>query len=281
MYKPRLGMSLNCYGIKWLDEKRYQITFREEELLSKTKEMKENGFDGAELVTLGPWNREEELENYPKVRRAVEIVKDSGLKLNTIHLPFACLYWDFTCLDEDYRKASVESVKWAVSHYENNMPDCFVIHPDKKPDSDEERPARLEQLTKSMYEICEFVPANVCIENMTNKGMLNVSSEALKLLDAVPKLNMVIDVNHPLIESPVDYILKIGNRVKNVHISDRDEVKERHYMPGEGILPWQEIIGALDKINYQGVFNFEVNSNYSPSEVKACYDKMFMEYNAK
>lgn len=279
MYKLKLGMSLNCYGIKWLDEKRYKITFREEELLEKTKQMSELGFDGAELVTLGPWNREEEIENYPLVRRAVEILNDRGLKLNTVHLPFACLFWEFSSLDEEYRKASVESVKWAISHYEGNMPNCFVIHPDKKPACVEERPARLEQLKKSMYEICEFVPANVCVENMTNDGMLNVSSEALELLDAVPKLNMVIDVNHPLFESPVHYIEAIGRRIKNVHISDRDEVKERHYMPGEGILPWQEIIGALDKVGYNGVFNFEVNSNYTPLEVKNCYEKLFKEYN--
>jgi len=279
MYKLRLGMSLDCFGIKWLDEKRYKITFREEELLSKTKQMSELGFYGAELVTLGPWNREEEIENYPFVRRAVEIVKDSGLKLNTIHLPFSCLLWNFTSLDEKERKASVESVRWAISHYENNMPNCFVLHPDTKPNSDEERPARLEQLKKSMYEICEFVPAKVCVENMTNNGMLNVSSEAKELLDAVPKLNMVIDVNHPLTESPVHYIEEIGSRIKNVHISDRDELKERHYMPGEGILPWQEIMGALEKVGYNEIFNFEVKSTYSPLEVKNCYEKLFKEYN--
>ncbi|MBQ3234591.1 MAG: sugar phosphate isomerase/epimerase [Clostridia bacterium] len=279
MFKPRLGMSLDCFGIKWLDDKHYKITFREEELKTKTKAMKEFGFDGAELVTLGPWNRQEEKENYHYVRDAVKIVKDNGLTLNTIHLPFSCQLWNFTSLDEEERKASVESVKWAVSHYENNMPACFVIHPDQRPKTEDERPARLEQLVKSMYEICEFVPANVCVENMTNDGMLNVSSEALKLLEAVPKLNMVIDVNHPLTESPVHYIEQIGSRIKNVHISDRDEVKERHYMPGEGILPWMEIISALDKVGYSGVFNFEVSSKYAPAEVKECYERLFSEYN--
>ena len=130
----------------------------------------------------------------------MELIKDYGIKMPTVHLPFACLDWRFASLDENARKESVEAFKWAVDFYENNMPNCFVIHPDPKPEKVEDRPFCLEQLTKSMAEICEFSPAYVCVENMTADGLLNVSSEALNLLKQVPKLNMTIDVNHALFE---------------------------------------------------------------------------------
>ena len=278
MFKPNLSLSVNVFGIKWLENGKYQITNEEEFLIKYLKGMKDNGFYGIELSTLGPWNEREERESYPFVKRAVELIKDYGLKLNSVHLPFACLDWQFSSLDESVRKKAVETFKWAVDFYKNDMPNCFVIHPDPKPENDSDRRYQLEQLTKSMIEVCEFLPNLVCVENMTGSGLLNVSSEALSLLNAVPKLNMTIDVNHIFYEAPSDYILKIGSRIKNVHISDRDDIKERHYLPGEGVLDFKSIISALDKIAYAGTFTYELalkQNSYTCEQIKNNYDKLF------
>ncbi|MBO7214623.1 MAG: sugar phosphate isomerase/epimerase [Clostridia bacterium] len=274
MFQPKLSRSIGCFGIKWIDKetRKYQITHEEEALISSVKDMVASGFDAIELMTLGPWNRQEELENYPYVTRAVEIIKDHGLYLNSVHLPFSCQLWNFTSLDENERKLSVESVKSAVSFYEKDMPNCFVIHPDTRPKDDSERSARLEQLTKSMYEICEFVPAKVCVENMTNNGMLNVSSEAEQLLSAVPKLYMTLDINHPLTQAPESYIKAIGDRIKNVHVSDRDHDRECHYVPGKGVLNWDNIMNALNDIGYTGMLTYEVSPEIPSKEIKDNYD---------
>ena len=114
---------------------------------------------------------------------------------------------------------------------------------------------------------------------MTANGLLNQTSEAHYLLKKVPKLMVVIDINHPFIDTPEDLILKVGNRIKCLHVSDRDEIKERHYLPGDGVLNWNNIIGALEKIGYQGEFTYEIGDKYSIKDVKDNFEKLFAEYN--
>lgn len=280
MNKPKLSRSVECFGIKWIDKENriYKITHEEENLIKTLKDMKACNFDAVELMTLGPWNRQEELENYPYVERATEIIEDIGLTLNSVHLPFSCQLWNFTSLDENERKLSVDSVKKAVSHYEKHMPNCFVIHPDSKPKTDDERPYRFEQLKKSLYEICEFVPAFVCVENMTGNGMLCESLEAKKMLEDVPKLYMTLDINHPLTQMPENYIMDIGNRIRNVHVSDREYDREAHYLPGKGVLNWDNIMKAFKDIGYEGMFTYEVGKNIPSSEIRSNYEWLLTKY---
>ena len=61
------------------------------------------------------------------------------------------------------------------------------------------------------------------------------------------------------------------------HISDHDYENERHWLPGEGKINWNALIGALEKIGYRGVFNYEVGE--SLSAVKENYERLFADYN--
>lgn len=274
MNKPKLSRSVNCFGLQWINQEKhlYKITHKVEFLKSTFKDMVESGFDAVELGTLGPWNREEELENYPFVEDAVKIIRDYGLDFHSVHLPFSCQLWNFSSLDETERKLSVESVKRAVSHYEKDMPNLFVMHPDARPKSPSERSARMEQLIKSFDEICEFAPRAICLENMTDMGLLYTSAEAKVILDAVPKLYMTLDTNHTIHQVPESYILDIGSRIKNVHISDRDEGRECHYVPGKGILNWDNIMNAFDSIGYEGAFVYEVRDDIPSIQLKENFD---------
>ncbi len=38
-----------------------------------------------------------------------------------------------------------------------------------------------------------------------------------------------------------------------------DRVNERHWLPGEGVIDWQELLDELKKINYSGVWLYEIN----------------------
>ncbi len=284
MFKLNLGISIPCFGLKWLEDKKYQITQLHEFVDEMTKSMKENGFSSMELSAAGGWNLKEEEENFPAVKEYVKIIKRNGVRLNSVHLPFSLPFWEFDSPNEDARKSAVERAKWAISMFEEGEPKYFVIHPGKIGSSDpEERKMLLAQLAKSMQELCDCTTATICIENMTGDSVVNQTSEALWLLERVPKLMMVIDINHPFIETPEYFIEKIGDRVKCLHVSDRDEIKERHFLPGDGILNWNKIIGALEKIGYKNEFTYEISiaSRKTPlSEVRKNYEKLFENYNA-
>jgi sugar phosphate isomerase/epimerase len=42
-----------------------------------------------------------------------------------------------------------------------------------------------------------------------------------------------------------------------LHISDYDGVDERHWLPGQGIINWSEVVESLVSIDYGGPFMFE------------------------
>ena len=49
----------------------------------------------------------------------------------------------------------------------------------------------------------------------------------------------------------------MGNKIATTHISDRDEINERHWMPGEGQRDWVAIIDALEEVGYEGDWVYE------------------------
>ena len=285
MYKLNLGVSTDCFTYEWIDadKKQYRIVKLYDYIDAITKEMKENGVSSMELSAGGAWNLVEEEENFPAVKEFVQIIKKNGMKLNSVHLPFALPFWEFDSLDEEQRKLSVERAKWAISQFEKGEPKYFVIHPGKLDIQDKDvRWKMMEQLRKSMIELCDSTDATICLENMSRGIMVNSAEEMLWLLEKVPKLMVVIDINHPFIDTPEDLILKVGNRIKCLHVSDRDEIAERHYLPGDGVLNWNNIIGALEKIGYQGEFTYEVSlrARKTPiSEIRKNYEKLFEDYN--
>ncbi len=284
MYKLNLGCSIDCFGINIFEDGGYEITKLHDYVDEMTRSMKENGFNSMELSAAGAWNLQEEEINFPFVKEFVEIIKKNGIKLNSVHLPFSLPFWEFASIDEDQRKLTVERAKWAISQFEEGNPKYFVLHPGRKfPENPEERQLMLKSLEKSMRELCDSVNAVICVENMTAEGLLNKTSEALELLEKVPKLQMCIDINHMFIESPQEYIEKIGDRIKAIHVSDRDEIKERHMLPGDGILDWNKIIGALEKVGYSGEFTYEISirRRKTPFDVvRNNFEKLFDNYNA-
>ncbi len=285
MYKLNLGVSTDCFTYEWLDadKKQYKIVKLYDYIDAITKEMKENNVSSMELSAGGAWNLKEEDENFPAVKEFVEIIKKNGMKLNSVHLPFALPFWEFDSLNEEERRLSVERAKWAIGQFEEGCPKYFVIHPGRLDVEDKSvRWQMMEQLRKSMLELCDATDRTICIENMSRNIMLNSAEEMLWLLDKVPKLMVVIDINHPFIDTPEDLIKKVGSRIKCLHVSDRDEIKERHYLPGDGILNWNKIIGALEKVGYDGEFTYEVSlrSRKTPlSEIRKNYEKLFEDYN--
>ena len=54
------------------------------------------------------------------------------------------------------------------------------------------------------------------------------------------------------------FILDLGSRIITTHFSDYDLKNERHWLPGEGIIDWIEIIEALESVGYEGPLLYEM-----------------------
>ncbi len=70
-----------------------------------------------------------------------------------------------------------------------------------------------------------------------------------------------VDIGHARLtgNEPEDYIAGIdGSRLKALHVQDNDGISDRHILPWNGILNWDNITKSLGKADYDGEVTLEV-----------------------
>ncbi len=95
------------------------------------------------------------------------------------------------------------------------------------------------------------VIVSVEVLNRFEHFLLNTCDEALRFVDEVgsPNLKILLDTYHMNIEedSLGQAIIKAGDRLGLLHVAESNRRP-----PGNGHIPWDEVIGALKQIDYQG-----------------------------
>lgn len=59
--------------------------------------------------------------------------------------------------------------------------------------------------------------------------------------------------------TPAEIIRRLGSKITVLHLNDNDTLKDQHKIPMTGVIDWNEVFNALDEINYDGVYNMELN----------------------
>ena len=72
------------------------------------------------------------------------------------------------------------------------------------------------------------------------------------------RLKICFDTNHITVQNPEDSILALSDKIVTLHVSDFDFEDERHMLPGEGKINWNAVLSSLKKINYSGIWLYEV-----------------------
>ena len=277
MYKLECSVSVGCTISKGLKncEFNYYVNPKFEDELNQIKDA---GITAIELYFgAGVYARGEKIiKNFKK---ALKIVKKSGLRLNSIHFPFGPAWADLAC---PYEEDRVEIVKWFGKMFKisNKLrPVAYVFHPGADNIKEEQRELCMSQLVKTVDELSTYTDSYVCVENMVGGILLNTLDKILDYAQRTKKGYVILDVNHLLQDKPQDAILALGDKLKSLHISDHDFVYEKHWLPTEGKIEWQEVIKALEKIGYSNCFTYEVNGCYSYKTIKENYERLFNEYN--
>ena len=276
MYKLKLGSSIN-----YLVADPPQTCPIAESFFENLKIMEDLGFDTIDMSLLGVFRNETFVGFEEKVIRGMEAIKESKLEFNGVHLPCGSTL-ALSTLDEDYRQEFVGKIKSLLKVMDAYSPKCFIIHSSGEPIDDKDRDAQKRQLIKSYLELKDSCNAYFCIETLPRTCLLNTSDEVLELSNVVGGMNICLDANHFLKEKTEDAILKIGSLIKTTHISDHDYVDERHNMPGTESIDFMKVIGAFEKVGYNGSFTYEVGLKkygYTLKDIKENYDMLFEKYN--
>ncbi len=208
--------------------------------------------------------------------KLVAAIEAENLRVWSVHLPFGG-GWDVAHYDEAERDAVVESTKKIIELTAKWHPRVYVLHGCLEPVAPEQRPVRIARSIQSMRELDEFAAkfgARIALEDLPRSCLANSSVEtrAMALAANVP---ICFDVNHLLGDSHTDFLAALATNCVTTHLSDYDGIDERHWLPGEGIVPWKEVFVGLMEAGYRGPFLFELkqgeNGPYPAKQVVECF----------
>ena len=195
-------------------------------------------------------------------KKMKEYTDRCGIDVWSLHLPFFPFEEiDPASLDAEKRKFTFDIFSELIKRGTDVGIDKFVAHASTEPNIADERPEKLLVCADFFNELAEVAykyGGTIAIEDLPRTCIGNCSDEISYLLNANDKLRVCFDSNHLLGEKNVDFIKKVGSKIITVHISDYDFLNERHWMPGEGDVDWQETYNALIESGYNGVWLYEL-----------------------
>lgn len=62
--------------------------------------------------------------------------------------------------------------------------------------------------------------------------------------------------------TPADVIRMLGHKVEVLHLNDNDTKTDQHKIPFTGTIDWNDVFDALDEIQYDKIYNMELNLSY-------------------
>jgi len=218
---------------------------------------------------------------------------NAGIKIWSIHMPYGPNL-DLSLTDETARKKVVDFQKKAIEMVAVLQPEYLLFHPSHFLGLNE-RQTRIDNLVKSVKEIkpsVESIGAHIVIENLLGPELLKDSTherplcrtieETLSIMSRMDDdVYSIADLNH--IKNPEKLILALGHRLKSLHVSDGDGIKECHYVPCEGLgnVDWTAVLKALNDVGYQGPFLYEVKKNNNLKDLSDCYNSLYNNYCGK
>lgn len=212
----------------------------------------------------------------------VAAIEREKLRVWSVHLPFGA-GWDVAHYDERERDDVVESLKKVINLTAKWRPRVYVLHGCLEPVAPQERPVRIARSIQSMRELdahCRKYGARIALEDLPRSCLANSSVEtrAMALAADVP---VCFDVNHLLGDSHADFLSALAANCITTHLSDYDGQDERHWLPGEGIVPWKKVFVGLMEAGYRGPFLFELRKGekgvYGAKEVLGSFKKALGE----
>lgn len=178
---------------------------------------------------------------YLKKEAFPDIVRNAGLGITNIHAPFMG-YNDIWEKSPAENKALLKTFKSYVKDCKTFDIPAVVVHTcdlDLGPYKWENGLAFFTELA----EAGEKYGVDIAVENVSRQFLLKGLLDVIK----TPHFGMCYDSSH-------DYMLPCGrgrilkdykDRIKALHISDNDLHTDRHWIPGEGQIPYNDIMPTL------------------------------------
>ena len=185
-----------------------------------------------------------------------QLVAEGVMRPASVHLPFGNNYWDASLLDETARKDVADRLVNLIRNHADIMGPMVTLHASGEPPM-EEHPARLDQSCRTIEDLlpaAEEFGFAINVEFLPRTCIGNCAEELQTIVRRFDpgKVGICLDVNHIMDryrELP-DMIDELAPRINSFHISDYDGVDETHWLPGQGIHDWPELMRHIRAIDH-------------------------------
>ncbi|OXS59307.1 hypothetical protein B1A99_11840 [Cohnella sp. CIP 111063] len=205
--------------------------------------------------------------------------RELGIEIWSLHLPYGEA-WDVSVIHSGDRDAAISRHLRLLGMADRWNIRTTVLHPSWEPIPQAERQQRLSACQQSLALLSESssrLGVRIAVECLPRTCLGHTSEEMAVLLEADERLGVCCDVNHLTRETPARFIQALGSRLFTVHMSDNDGIDERHWLPGQGVIRWNDVIGALADRGYDGPFMFEARP-VQPSRLADCWRELLTDY---
>ena len=212
-------------------------------------------------------------------KQIASLAKKYNIDLWSFHLPFQPYGVMDISLPHTY-KATIEYFREIIKKVSDIGVDKFVIHPSGEPITDDKRKEYMECAKNSLGELAAIAKgcgSVIAVEDLPRTCLGNCSAEILELISVDDSLRVCFDTNHLLTENIPDFIRAVGDKIITTHISDYDFTNEKHWLPGEGKVDWNELLNTLKATDYSGVWMYEINF-VAPNTISRSRDLNCMDF---
>lgn len=209
----------------------------------------------------------------PDITALKDLLNRLHLKVHSLHAPFSDV--DISSLDKRKRQSSLELIKKTVEYCSKIEGGIVIIHPySTEISGDDQSYLTVKNKTKdSLYTLAtsaEKLGIRLAVENLPGIGGWSFGIEVSKLSKLVSKINnphlgLCLDTGHVFVGresvSLSKDVFACGKDLIALHIQDTDGKKDRHWLPGEGIIDWTRFLKDLTFIGYQGALTLEISGS--------------------
>ncbi len=127
---------------------------------------------------------------------------------------------------------------------------------------------RFLKTVRELADHAEKVDIKLIMETMTvyETNVMRSANDYYRMFEEIDSPNLVgmCDVVAPFTqgESIMDYFDKLGEKMYHLHLVDGVSDSDSHIIPGEGQIPFPELIKELKEKDYKGTATIELVTNY-------------------
>jgi sugar phosphate isomerase/epimerase len=189
----------------------------------------------------------------------------TGKNARSYHMPMSTID-DFSSYDEAAREKAFSRFYANLAEAEFFGVKFIVLHPSLGMHERDDRSRKIKQLRcsmKKMENVLKKKKLKLALENLQNNCLGNSLEELLQILEGfdTATFGVCLDINHlnENFKKIPDIVRTLNSQLFTIHLSDYNGISECHWIPGKGVIDWQELINTLNEVKYRGPFNYEIS----------------------